>query len=187
MWLKKKVSTSREVIKEERGLFDDLFEHEKSSRRLENIDMFLREDDAAAEAGALAAEHKLAEERRKAAARKTDDEIFEDEKEYEAAKSRMKKEYKLKIVEAKYKAQLHPLAKKVAAFEAEETEQQKKTASRARSEKQKLRERAYTRRRDKEIEKMEKMKKATPETKAELTKAAQNELERELERIENMP
>jgi hypothetical protein len=61
----------------------------------------------------------------------------------------------------------------------------KKTTSRARSEKQKLRERAYTRR-DKEIEKIEAMKKASPKAKADLKKAAENELEEELERIEKM-
>jgi hypothetical protein len=61
----------------------------------------------------------------------------------------------------------------------------KKTTSRARSDKQKLRAHAYTRR-DNEISKIEAMKNASPRTKADLKKAAENELERELERIEKL-
>lgn len=62
----------------------------------------------------------------------------------------------------------------------------KKPSSRARSEKQKLREMAY-KRYEKEIERIEAMKNATPKTKVELKKTAQNELEEELQKIDPMP
>jgi hypothetical protein len=184
MWLQKKVETSRKVAKEEKGLCDDIFDLEKSFNRLENIDMFLRADDAAAEAGALAAERELAEERRKAAARKTDDEIFEDEKEYEAAKSRMKKEYDLKILEANYKIQLDPLEKAVKKFEKPEPEPKKRTA-RGRTEKQKKREEVLNRY-DKEIARIDAMNKSD-KAKATLKKAAEAEKEDELAKIEKEP
>jgi hypothetical protein len=83
VWLRKKVETSREVIREEAGLFKDLRDHEESFNALLNIDNILREDDAQFEANALAAERRLAEEQRKTAARETDDEIFKNEKEAE--------------------------------------------------------------------------------------------------------
>jgi hypothetical protein len=66
-----------------------------------------------------------------------------------------------------------------------EPEPPKKKTTRARSPKQKLRE-AARKRYDNEIARIEK-KKASAETKAELTKTAKNELEEELQRIENMP
>jgi hypothetical protein len=184
VWLHKKVETSRKVAKEEKGLVDDIFDLEKSFRRLENIDIFLREDDAQAEAKALAAERGLAEERRKAAARKTDDEIFEDEKEYEAVKSRMKKEYDLKILEANYKIQWDPLKKAVDKLEKPEPEPKKKPA-RGRTEKQKKREEVVTRY-EKEIARIDAMKKSD-KAKATLRKAAEAEKEKALEEIEKMP
>jgi hypothetical protein len=184
VWLEKKVSTSRKVAREEKGLCDDIFDLEKSFNRLENIDFFLRQDDAQAEAAALAAESKLAEERRKAAAQKTDDEICEDEKEYEAAKSRMKKEYERKVLEANYKIQLDPLEKAVKKFEKPEPEPKKKT-TRGRSEKQKLRAKAQTDY-EREIKRIEATN-ATAKAKAALTKSAAAELEKKMVEIENMP
>jgi hypothetical protein len=185
VWLHKKVETSRKVVKEEKGLFDDLFDHDKSFRRLENSDMFLREDDALAEAKALAAERELAEERRKAAARETDDEIFRDDKEFEAKKSRMKKEYELRKIEANYKIEMHPLDKAVEKLEKPEQESQKKKTTRGRSEKQKRREEVL-KKHEREIKRIEGMKE-TAKTKSTLIKAAEAEKEKALEEIEKEP
>jgi hypothetical protein len=183
VWLHKKVETSRKVIKEEKGLFDDLYDHEKSFRRLENIDTYLREDDAQAEAKALAAERALAGETRKAAARKTDDEIFADEKAFEAEKSRMKKEYELRKIEANYKIEMHAIDKAVEKL-GRPPEPPKKKA-RGRSEKQRLREEVVTRY-EREIARIDAMRK-TAKAKETLKKAAEREKEEELQKIENMP
>ena len=184
IWLRKKVETSRAVIREEAGLFKDLRDHEESFNALLNIDNILREDDAQFEANALAAERRLAEEQRRTAAREADDEIFKNEKEAELAKSRMKTKYELQIEEANYKIQLDPLEKAVKKFEKPEPEPKKKT-TRGRSEKQKKREEVLTKY-EKEIARIEAMKK-TDRAKATLRKAAEAEKEKELAEIEKMP
>jgi hypothetical protein len=109
VWLEKKVSTSRKVVKEEKGLFDDLADHERSCERLLDIDTLKREDNAGREAAATAAENKLAAEKRIAAARETDDLIYAKTKEFEKAQLLKKHEYELRKLEANYKIQLDPL------------------------------------------------------------------------------
>jgi hypothetical protein len=184
IWLRKKVETSREVIREEAGLFKDLRDHEESFNALLNIDNILREDDAQFETNALAAERRLAEEQRRTAARETDDEIFRNEKEAELAKSSMKKKYELRVLEANYKIQLDPLEKAVKKFEKPEPEPKKKT-TRGRTEKQKKREEVLNRY-DKEMARIDAMKKSD-KVKAALRKAAEAEKEKAMVEIENEP
>jgi hypothetical protein len=186
VWLEKQVSTSRKVVREETGLFDDLVKHDESFNRLLNIDVLNRADDAKYEADAVAAENRLAAEKRIAEARETDDAIYRKNKEREEAEADMKNKYDLQILEANYKIQLDPLAKAVKKFEKPEPEREpKKKTTRGRSEKQKLREDVLTRY-EKEIARIEASKKSA-KAKADLKKAAEKEREDAMAKIENEP
>jgi hypothetical protein len=65
-------------------------------------------------------------------------------------------------------------------------EPEEEPTGRGSSEKQKPRERAHAKR-DREIKRIEKLKRATPETKEALKITAENELEEELRKIDEMP
>lgn len=151
-------------------------------RQYKNLGKILREDDAGYEARAIAAENMLAEEKRKEAARKRDDLIYEQNKTYEEAQSRMRNEYELKIKEAEYKKQLHPLEKEVAELTAEESEQPKK--KRAPSTTELFREKEKI---DKEVakrkEKIQSSNKATEEKKSDM-KLVERWREEMYERVE---
>lgn len=183
----KKIASVRKVVQEEEGLWADLLKHRQSFNRLKNIDDILAEDDATQKANTRAAQNRLAEEERKAAARKADDRVFADNKRYEAAQSRMRSKYGIKIEEAAYKKRLHPLEREV-----EELRNPPPPPApppppgRGRTEKQKLRDRAH-RRYDREIQRIDAMATATAQRKTALKRAAANDLEEEMERIDRMP
>lgn len=125
-WQRKKISSMKEVIKEEKE-FAEIFEgHQRSVNRLAKIRTILRQDDAEIEGGAIAAENRLAALRREAEAREIDDLLFKQKKAFECGQSGMQKEYELKIQEAGYKKRLHALEKEVAELEAKEKAQPKK-------------------------------------------------------------
>lgn len=180
----KKIASVRKVVQEEEGLWNDLIKHRQSFNRLKNIDDILAEDNATLKANAAAAQNRLAEEKRTERARKTDDRIFADNKRYEGAQSRMRNKYDLKIEEAEYIKRLHPLKKEVEELaKPPPPPAPPPPPGRGRMEK---REDAY-KRFDKEVKRIGAMKKATPERKAVLKRAATNDLEDELQNIDRMP
>jgi hypothetical protein len=184
IWLRKKVETSREVVREEAELFRDLRDHEESFNTLLNIDNILREDDAQFEANALAAERRLAEEQRKATARETDDRIFQKQKEYEETEINMKTDYEIRKLAAKYKIELDPLEKAAEKLD-KPPEPAKKKTTRGPSAKQKEREDAH-KRFERAIARIEKLKMGA-KAKAELKEGAKNDLEEDLQDIGKEP
>lgn len=179
VWLEKKIDTARGVVKGEKDLFKDLAEHEQSFNRLLKIDLILRDDDATMEANAVEAENRLAAAKREEAARKQEDAIFRLKKDYEESQGRMRNEYELKRLEMEHKKRLH-------ALEREMEELRNPPPPPPPEDKIKLLERAYAKR-DSAIKRIDKLRNATPQTKRDLKKAAENALEKEIQRIEAIP
>jgi len=114
-----KLASMREVFAEEKALFKEIDGHQKAFTRLKNIKKIRREDEAALEANALAAEHRLAEERRKAAAREKDNIIFESKKDIEVGEAERKKQYELYKQDLEYQRDIKKLEKELKGYEPE--------------------------------------------------------------------
>jgi hypothetical protein len=148
--------------------------------RLLNVRTIIREDNAEIASKAVEAENRLAAAKREEAARKQEDAIFRLKKDYEESQSRMRNEYELKRQEMEHQKRLHALER-----EMEELRNPPPPPAPP-EDKIKLLERAYARR-DRAIKRIEKLTNATPQTKRDLKKAAENALEKEVQRIEAMP
>jgi hypothetical protein len=167
------LKTAKEVFEAKNELGEAIGKHQEIRDRLKNFGTVLER--SREERSRQLFEEK---ERRRAA-----ENMFKHEKKMQAKKNRQKEEeVEIERMEQELrKARLIKLLDELTQPPPPSPEPAKKTTS-----KQKLRERAYTRR-DREIEKIEAMKKATPETRADLKKAAEKELEEELEKIDKMP
>lgn len=184
-WQRKKIASMREVIKEEKQFADDFVDHQRSVNRLLNVRTIIRQDNAEIESQAIEAENRLAAAKREEAARKKEDAIFKHKKAFEAAQSRMRSKYDLEIQDIEYQKRLHTLTKELEELQRPPPQPEEEPTGRGTSKKQKLRERAYAKR-DSEIKRIDR-KRVSPETKEALKRTAENELEEELRRIDEMP
>lgn len=171
------LKTAREVIEEQTKLEETIVGHGKTRGKLMDLETILIQD-------RLQRRSELLEEQRRLSAVVNETML---EGEMVDAKNRLKKR-EVKIQDMELEMKERRLKKEMDDFNKPPPapEPAKKTTTRGRAEKQKLRE-DVLRRYENENTRIEAMKNATAKVKAVLTKAATNELEEELEKIETMP
>jgi hypothetical protein len=173
------LETAQEVVEKQNKLEETIIQHGRTRERLNDLEITIAQD-------RLQRRREFIEERDRFSA-SLNDSMLDGELMERRNKKKKKEltieEIELKTRKARAKKEFEDFTKPVAP---PPPEPGKKTTSRARSEKQKRRADAY-KHYEKEIVRIEAEEGLSAKAKADLKKAAQNELEQELEKIEKMP
>jgi len=169
----KSLETAQEVVEKQNKLEETIIQHGRTRGRLNDLELTLAQD-------RLQRRREFIEERSRASTALND---FMLEGEMVKKKNKMKKD-ELTIQEIDQKKRLLKAKKELE--ELQRPPPPPPPAPPPPVDKMKLRERAYASR-DKKIKRIEKLRNATPQTKMDLKTAAENELEEELRKIDQMP
>lgn len=181
----KSLETAQEVLEKQTKLEETIIQHGRTRGRLNDLEITLAQD-------RLQRRREFIEERSRLSTALNESML---EGEMIDQKNKLRKgEVKMQQEEQQIQKMEQEMRKLRVKKELEELkkppapppEPEEEPTGRGPSEKQKLRERAFAKR-DREIKRIEKLKRVTAETKEALKRTAENELEEELRKIDEMP